>query len=164
MIEQYYAGPIPEKHAAPSNLIDTIVSAISVILINGKFYAIFSFLFGLSFYIQFSKANTDIPFLLRFCWRLIILFGIGFIHHLHYRGDILTIYAMVGFVLLVAYRLPDKYLLILSLLLVFDIPGILTRVIGLVGNDPTVNEFIKQDQTKLIAYYETFKSGTYLIY
>jgi uncharacterized protein len=132
-----------------------------LILINGKFYAIFSFLFGLSFYIQFSKANADVPFLLTFCWRLIILFGIGFIHHLHYRGDILTIYAMVGFVLLVAYRLPDKYLLILSLLLIFDLPGILTRVIGLVGNDPTVNEFIKQDQTKLIAYYETFKSGTY---
>ncbi len=152
---------MPEKHAVPSNLVDTIVSAISLILINGKFYAIFSFLFGLSFYIQFSKANADLPFLLRFCWRLIILFGIGFIHHLHYRGDILTIYAMVGFVLLVAYRLPDKYLLILSLLLVFDIPGILTRVIGLVGNDPTVNEFIKLDQTKLIAYYETFKSGTY---
>jgi len=161
MIEQYYAGPIPEKHAVPSSIVDTIVSAISVILINGKFYAIFSFLFGLSFYIQFSKANADVPFLLRFCWRLIILFGIGFIHHLHYRGDILTIYAMVGFVLLVAYRLPDKYLLILSLLLVFDIPGILTRVIGLVGNDPTVNEFIKLDQAKLIAYYETFKSGTY---
>jgi uncharacterized protein len=161
MVEQYYAGPIPEKHAVPSSIVDTIVSAISVILINGKFYAIFSFLFGLSFYIQFSKANADVPFLLRFCWRLIILFGIGFIHHLHYRGDILTIYAMVGFVLLVAYRLPDKYLLILSLLLVFDIPGILTRVIGLVGNDPTLNEFIRQDQTKLNAYYETFKSGTY---
>jgi len=161
MIEQYFAGPMPEKHAVPSSIVDTIVSAISLILINGKFYAIFSFLFGLSFYIQFSKANADVPFLLRFSWRLIILFGIGFIHHLHYRGDILTIYAMVGFVLLVAYRLPDKYLLILSLLLVFDIPGILTRVIGLVGNDPTVNEFIKLDQTKLIAYYETFKSGTY---
>src|SRR6187455_1629843 len=161
MIEQYYAGPMPEKHAVQPNIIDNIVSAISLILINGKFYAIFSFLFGLSFYIQFSKANADVPFLLRFCWRLIILFGIGFIHHLHYRGDILTIYAMVGFVLLVAYRLPDKYLLILSLLLVFDIPGILTRVIGLVGNDPSVNEFLKQDQTKLNAYYETFKSGTY---
>ena len=162
MIEQYYAGPLPEKHTGQSGLVDTIIFAISMILINGKFYAIFSFLFGLSFYIQFSKASADVPFLVRFCWRLIILFGIGFIHHLHYRGDILTIYAMVGFVLLIAYRLPDKYLLILSLLLVFDLPGIVTRVIGLVGNDPALNEFIKQDQTKLNAYYETFKSGTYV--
>ncbi len=161
MIEQYYAGPIPEKYAVKPALVDTIVSAASWILINGKFYAIFSFLFGLSFYIQFSKANADVPFLLRFCWRLIILFGIGLIHHVHYRGDILTIYAMVGFVLLIAYRLPDKYLLILGLVLVFDLPGILTRVIGLVGNDPNVNAILNQDQTKITAYFETFKSGTY---
>ena len=162
MIEQYYAGPIPEKYAVKPALVDTIVSAASWILINGKFYAIFSFLFGLSFYIQFSKANADVPFLLRFSWRLIILFGIGFIHHLHYRGDILTIYAMVGFVLLLAYRLPDKYLLILSLLLIFDVPGILTRIIGLVGNDPTVNEFMTRYQGRSVAYYETFKSGSYV--
>ena len=69
---------------------------------------------------------------------------------------------MVGFVLLLAYRLPDKYLLILSLLLIFDVPGILTRIIGLVGNDPTVNEFMTRYQTKIVAYYETFKSGSYV--
>src|SRR5688572_19139777 len=162
IIEQYYAGPVPEKYAVQGNILDTIASAFSMILITGKFYAIFSFLFGLSFYIQFSKAKADAPFLLRFSWRLILLFIIGFVHHLHYRGDILTIYAMVGFVLLIAYRLPDKYLLIVSLALVFDAPGVLTRIIGLVGNDPTVNEFIRQDQAKAIAYYETFKYGTYL--
>jgi uncharacterized protein len=161
MIEQYYAGPIPEKYTVKPALVDSIVSAASWILINGKFYAIFSFLFGLSFYIQFSKTNADVPFLLRFCWRLIILFGIGFIHHLHYRGDILTIYAMVGIVLLIAYRLPDKYLLILGLLLVFDLPGILTRVVGLLGNDPNVNSILKQDETQTTAYFEIFRSGTY---
>jgi uncharacterized protein len=161
MIEQYYAGRVPEKYEVQPTLVDTIVSAISGILITGKFYAIFSFLFGLSFYIQFSKSNSDIPFLLKFCWRLIILFAIGFVHHLHYRGDILTIYAMVGFVLLLAYRLPDKYLLILSLLLIFDLPAILTRVIGLVGHDPSVNAFIKQYEISDASYFETFKSGSY---
>jgi uncharacterized protein len=161
MVEQYYAGPIPEKYAVQGNILDTIASAFSMILITGKFYAIFSFLFGLSFYIQFSKAQADLPFLLRFSWRLIILFIIGFVHHLHYRGDILTIYAMMGFVLLIAYRLPDKYLLIVSLVLVFDGPGILIRIIGLMGNDPTVNDFIRPDEAEAIAYYETFKFGNY---
>ena len=161
MVEQYYAGPIPEKYAVQGNILDTIASAFSMILITGKFYAIFSFLFGLSFYIQLSKAQADLPFLLRFCWRLIILFIIGFVHHLHYRGDILTIYAMMGFVLLIAYRLPDKYLLIVSLVLVFDGPGILIRIIGLMGNDPTVNDFIRPDEAEAIAYYETFKFGNY---
>jgi uncharacterized protein len=162
MVEQYYAGPIPEKYAVQGNIVDTIASAFAMILITGKFYAIFSFLFGLSFYIQFSKAQADVPFILRFSWRLIILFIIGFVHHLHYRGDILTIYAMMGFVLLIAYRLPDKYLLILSLALVFDAPGILIRIIGLVGNDPTVNDFIRPDEAEAIAYYETFKFGSYV--
>jgi uncharacterized protein len=162
MVEQYYAGPIPEKYAVQGNVLDTIASAFSMIIITGKFYAIFSFLFGLSFYIQFSKAQADVPFLLRFSWRLIILFIIGFVHHLHYRGDILTIYAMIGFVLLIAYRLPDKYLLIVSLALVFDAPGILIRIIGLVGNDPTVNDFIRPDEAEGIAYYETFKFGSYV--
>ncbi|HEX6227650.1 MAG TPA: DUF418 domain-containing protein [Chryseolinea sp.] len=162
MVEQYYAGPIPEKYSVQGSVLDITASAFCMILITGKFYAIFSFLFGLSFYIQFSKSKADVPFLLRFSWRLIILFMIGFVHHLHYRGDILTIYAMMGFVLLIANRLPDKYLLIVSLLLIFDTPGVLTRIIGLVGNDPAVNEFIRQDQAKAISYYETFKFGTYV--
>ena len=164
-IEQYYAGPLPDKYAGEttSTVIDTIFAALSWILINGKFYAIFSFLFGLSFFIQFSKAKGDLAFLLKFSWRLLILFTIGLIHHVHYRGDILTIYAMVGIVLLLSYRLPDKYLLVLSLLLVFDIPGILTRVIGLAMNDPNVNAFIRQqDPAKNVAYFEIFRSGTYL--
>ena len=164
MIEQYYAGPPPEKFAGQttSTVVDMAAAGFAWIAINGKFYAIFSFLFGLSFYIQLSKANASLRFILKFTWRFIILFGIGLIHHLHYRGDILTIYAMLGIVLLVSYRLPDKYLLTLSFILIFDVPGVLSRIIGLVGNDPSVNDFINLDQAKLLAYYETFKSGTYL--
>src|SRR5688572_24387109 len=63
MVEQYYAGQMPEKFAEQNSLLDTIVMALCFIVINGKFYAIFSFLFGLSFYIQFSKAKADLPFL-----------------------------------------------------------------------------------------------------
>jgi uncharacterized protein len=164
MVEQYYAGPLPEKYnaQASSSVVDMIATGFSWLLINGKFYAIFSFLFGLSFYIQLSKAKADAAFILKFSWRLITLFAIGLIHHLHYRGDILTIYAMLGFVLLITYRLPDKYLLILSLLLIFDIPGVLVRTVAVASNNQSVNSFLQQDQTKLNLYYETFKNGTYL--
>lgn len=164
MIEQYYAGPPPEKFAGQTTptVVDMVVAGSAWMLINGKFYAIFSFLFGLSFYIQLSKASANLPFVLKFTWRLIILFGIGLVHHLHYRGDILTIYAMLGLVLLLSYRLPDNYLLTISLILILDVPGILSRIIGLLRNDPSVNDFMNLDQAKLLAYYETFKSGTYL--
>jgi uncharacterized protein len=162
MTGQYYAGQPPEKYSeqTTATIIDSVASAFTWILINGKFFAIFSFLFGLSFYIQLSKGEGDLPFLLKFFWRLIILFAIGFIHHLHYRGDILTIYAMLGVILLVTYRLPDKYLLWLSLILIFDIPGIVTRIIGVMGN--TSGSLFEQDQNVLLSYYNTFKSGTYL--
>ena len=102
---------------------DQIVSGFIGMFIQGKFYMIFSFLFGLSFYLQLSKSDGSASFVTRFFWRLLILFGIGFIHHLHYRGDILTIYAILGVVLLVTYRLPDKYLLIIAVLLVLDVPA-----------------------------------------
>ncbi|HEY3401780.1 MAG TPA: DUF418 domain-containing protein [Ohtaekwangia sp.] len=162
MTEQFYAGMPPEKYPEVSSLADSIVSGIVAILIMGKFYMIFSFLFGLSFYIQFSKAKSDLPFVLKFSWRLILLFIIGLIHHIHYRGDILTIYAMLGFGLLLTYRLPDKYLLLLGILLVIDLPAIITRMTGLITGDNSLNDFIRPDQSILVSYYETFKSGAYI--
>ncbi len=165
MTEQYYAGQAPQQYAdfAAKGILDQIVSGFVGLFIQGKFYMIFSFLFGLSFYIQLSKSDGSTGFVMRFFWRLMILFGIGFIHHLHYRGDILTIYALLGVVLLVTYRLPDKYLLIIAVLLVLDVPAMLMRlkdVIWIPANGG--NPFMNQDQNVLLAYYTTIKSGTYL--
>ncbi|MEK6780943.1 MAG: DUF418 domain-containing protein [Bacteroidota bacterium] len=164
MTEQYYAGQLPEQHAnfTSPGTIDQIVMGIVGIFITGKFYMIFSFLFGLSFYLQLSKSNGSVRFLMRFFWRLLILFGIGFIHHLHYRGDILTIYALLGLVLLLAYRLPDKYLLILAILLVLDAPAFLIRLKDVIMVPNAQNPFSNADQNSLLAYYNTVKSGTYL--
>jgi uncharacterized protein len=69
---------------------------------------------------------------------------------------------VLGFVLLITYRLPDKYLLITSLFLIFDVPSILVRIVGVAANDQSANSFLQQDQAQLTAYYETFKSGTYM--
>lgn len=164
MTEQYYAGQPPEQYAnfAAKGMADQIVSGFIGMFIQGKFYMIFSFLFGLSFYLQLSKSDGSASFITRFFWRLLILFGIGFIHHLHYRGDILTIYAILGVVLLVTYRLPDKYLLIIAVLLVLDVPAFFTRLKDVIwvpaaGGNP----FLNADQTSLLAYYNTIKSGTY---
>ncbi|HAC24411.1 MAG TPA: hypothetical protein DCE81_05805, partial [Cytophagales bacterium] len=62
--------------------------------------------------------------LARFAWRLVLLFGIGFVHHIHYRGDILTIYAVLGFALLLAQRLPDRIVFVVSLILIFNLPSV----------------------------------------
>jgi uncharacterized protein len=165
MSEQYYAGQAPEQYAdfASKGLIDNIVSGFIGIFVQGKFYMVFSFLFGLSFYLQLSKSDGSIGFLARFFWRLLILFGIGFIHHLHYRGDILTIYATLGIGLLLTYRLPDKYLLVVAVLLVFNVPSLLIRLSDVIWNSAkSGNPFMNADQNSLLAYYHTLKSGTYV--
>jgi uncharacterized protein len=163
MVEQYYAGPVPKviADAASPSIADNIAQGFTGIFIAGKFYMIFSFLFGLSFFIQFDKRDSDSNFLIRFSWRLIILFAIGFLHHLHYRGDILTIYAILGFSLLIFYRLPDRYLLMFALFLILNIPSALTRIAQFAFASGQENIF-DMDQAALMAYYNTLKSGSYL--
>jgi uncharacterized protein len=159
MIEQYYAGPAPKGIGDNQSIADGITSGFGFIFIMGKFFMIFSFLFGLSFQIQFSKSNGDTNFLLRFTWRLLLLFAIGFLHHLHYRGDILTIYAVLGLALLLFYRLPDKALLIMSLMLILNIPALATRSVQIFF--PSSDSIFNQDQAVLQTYFDTIKSGSY---
>jgi uncharacterized protein len=164
-MEQYYAGMHPESHQdfEIKFLGDQIMQVFIGIFISGKFYLIFSFLFGLSFFIQLNNSESDTKFFIRFFWRLVILCAIGFVHHLHYRGDILTIYAMLGVGLLICYKLPDKFLLILALALAINVPSLIVRGIQsitqpqleiqqLFGGSNDVNE----------KYFETLKSGSYL--
>lgn len=161
--EQYYAGQPPKIHEnfGTHNLADMIVSGFIGIFISGKFFMIFSFLFGMSFFIQLDKSDGSTTFLARFGWRLMILFAIGFLHHLHYRGDILTIYAVLGIGLLLCYKLSDKWLFAFALLLVFNIPSIVLRAYGAVFNPSAENPFFNQDQKTLELYWNTLKLGSY---
>jgi uncharacterized protein len=161
--EQYYAGQPPDSAVGfgAKNIADNIVQGFSGIFVQGKFYMIFSFLFGLSFFIQLDKSSGSSSFLIRFAWRLIVLFGIGFIHHLHYRGDILTIYAVLGFGLLLCYKLPEKPLLIIALFLVFNVPSLGVRLYQAIFHVES-NSFFSSDQKSLQLYFDTLKSGSYL--
>ena len=162
--EQYFAGAPPETHAqfTMHGLPDQIVNSLIGIFIQGKFFMIFSFLFGLSFFIQLNKSDGSRAFLLRFTWRLVVLFLIGFVHHLNYRGDILTIYAILGLGLLVSYKLPDKILLIVALLLVLDLPSVVTRTIAALDPGSKGPSFFNLEQKPLEIYYDTIKSGSYV--
>ncbi len=164
--EQYYAGPPPQKFANFNNsfLGDEIVNGFIGIFISGKFFMIFSFLFGLSFFLQMNKSDSGVAFFARFFWRLVILFIIGFIHHLHYRGDILTIYAMLGVGLLLFYKLPDKLLLILALCLTINIPSVVVRGIDALGqsSDQQNEAPFSIDDAASEKYFNTVKSGSYL--
>jgi uncharacterized protein len=162
--EQYYAGMHPQKYAGftGKGALDEIVSGFVGMFVTGKFFMIFSFLFGLSFYLQLSKSDARPAFFLRFAWRLLILFVIGFIHHLHYRGDILTIYAILGLSLMLFYRLPDKALLIIALLLTLNLPSVITRGFDAIRSGAQSQPFFPIDDKAAEIYYETVKAGSYV--
>lgn len=107
-----------------SDTLSQIISVFDGIFVTGKFFAFFSFLFGVSFGLMLLRtAENKGKFLLRFAWRLAILGNIGLLHHLHWRGDILSIYAIAGFGLLLFTNASNRLILIVSILLVLNIPA-----------------------------------------
>lgn len=100
----------------PSNLpawmiqLDTSIWDSLFFLFGGKSYAIFALLFGLTFYIQsHNQEKKGKDFRMRFTWRLLLLFAFGILNSMFYQGDILTLYAFIGFFLIPFAKLSDKW-------------------------------------------------------
>lgn len=79
-----------------------ISAALIQVFFSGKFYSIFSMLFGLGFSIQFLRAERRGEAVgWRYARRLLVLFVIGVAHaSLIWYGDILHAYAFLGFFLI----------------------------------------------------------------
>ena len=81
-------------------------------VLASKMYAIFSMLFGLSFFIQHdNQAQKGKDFRMRFLWRMLLLFMWGLFDLLFYNGDILTVYAACGVLIVPFIRANNKVLL-----------------------------------------------------
>ncbi len=92
---------------------DAILGFIELSFINGKFYSLFSLLFGIGFSIILirneQKGINPLKILYR---RLIILLIIGLGHLLLlWEGDILVLYALIGMLLPLFRKCSDKTLL-----------------------------------------------------
>ena len=104
---------------------DRLATLFIYIFAQGKFYTLFSFLFGLGFGVQMLRASerNSPNFLSIFRRRLTILFIIGVLHFtLIWWGDVLHVYALLGFVLLLFRERSDKTLLIWAACLTFIPP------------------------------------------
>lgn len=131
MFEGYLASLTPPQYA-DFNILYPIDGATRFVIRNffiGKFYAIFSLLFGLSFYLILGRKEQSSAW--RFAWRMILLFLIGFLHHVHYRGDFLTVYAVFGLALIPFRRVPDKVVLLLGLFLALNGPMLISKGVAL---------------------------------
>ena len=160
-MEQYYGGSTPSEHnnytqhIASDEIFDTIIN----ILLRGKFFMLFSFLFDVSFFLQMRRADAKGEnFSGRFLWRLVILFAVGFVHHLFYRGDILTVYAILGVPLVLFYKIPDKWVLGVALILMLGVPRLI-----LVSTQPPINYEEEQKKSEPLeqVYWQAAKYGSW---
>ncbi len=164
MVENYIGGPAPAQamEAANQGILDQIVNGFVFLFIRGKFFALFSFLFGLSFFIQMDKAaQKGEQFAGRLFWRLVLLLGIGYVHHLFYRGDILTIYAILGMVLIPFYKIDVKWLAVFVSLIFL---GVFRYIIfGIFGSDNLFSDMTFDPESEgVINYFNILKNGSIL--
>ena len=110
--------------------IDAVIRFFHYMLVDGKFYTIFSLLFGVGFAIFLSRQSVS-----RFLRRMLILAVIGAFHLMFiWSGDILLLYAVGGMLLPLFIRLKDKALLIIAAILIL-LPIVLDALTEFAGID-----------------------------
>jgi uncharacterized protein len=114
-------GSGPSWYNGDSNLTGTFLvpewdhkmTFVHHMLIEGKFYSIFSLLFGWGIALQIKRGiarGTDaLPTIKR---RLLFMLLLGFVHLMIWPGDIVFFYALLGFLLLPLRKFSNKTLLI----------------------------------------------------
>lgn len=108
----YVFMPFEELKQISNFQLDEKLYDLLAIIVTGKFYTIFSILFAVGFYIQFTKIKGEtVSFLRMYRRRLFILLLIGLIHGLFWSGDILLTYSIFGFILILFRDIKSKNLL-----------------------------------------------------
>src|SRR5688572_12687773 len=95
---------------------------LETMFVEGKFYSIFSFLFGWGIALQLARTKSNsakpLSFVVR---RLLIMALLGLAHLiLIWIGDIVLFYSLVGFVLLLMRNWPTKTLFITAIILLLS--------------------------------------------
>ncbi len=107
-----------------SNSLDASYWKLLYLFVEGRFYTIFTFLFGVGFYIFMTRAiaKGKNGYLL-FIRRMTVLFMFGLIHVMFHPGEALTVYAISGLIILPFYKANRVMNLIVGLmmLIVFGI-------------------------------------------
>ena len=120
-IEHFNFYSFPESSSPVLAHLDETLWDMLFFLFSGKAYAIFALLFGFTFYLQScSAAKRGEDFKGRYMWRLVLLLGFGFVNSLFFPGEILVLYAILGFILVPVRHWKNRSLLILSFILMLQ--------------------------------------------
>lgn len=91
----------------PTAGVDAVVRFLQYLFVDGKFYTIFSLLFGVGFSLILARHSVSL-----FLRRMLILVAIGFCHLMFiWSGDILLLYAVGGMFLPLFIQLREKALI-----------------------------------------------------
>ena len=120
-IEHFNFYSFPETSNATLKALDSTLWDMLFFSFSGKSYAIFALLFGFTFFLQSrSSEKRGEDFKNRYMWRLVLLLGFGFVNAAFFPGEILVLYAILGFVLVPVRHWKDKPLLILAVFLMLQ--------------------------------------------
>lgn len=106
---------------------DKVFDFLELVLIEGKFYTIFSVLFGVGFSILLTRAQAkELVFHRFFLRRLFVLYLIGAVHAiLFWHNDILQYYALCGALLLLFVKVDNRTILAFAAVLLV-VPAFIT--------------------------------------
>ncbi|NMO17190.1 DUF418 domain-containing protein [Pyxidicoccus fallax] len=104
---------LPSQGNAANAPLESALDTLFGVLVNGKFLTLLTFLFGLGFSIQLSRTEErGAPIVPLYSRRLAVLLLFGLAHLLcFWHGDILHLYAVLGFCLLAFRRHSDRAVL-----------------------------------------------------
>jgi uncharacterized protein len=160
LFEDIYRDVYPSR-------IDQVVLLVEKVLVSGKFFSIFAFLFGLGMAVQLSRArNVGVGFVSLYVRRLLILLAIGLLHDLLlWYGLILVAYALMGFLLLAFQGRSPRLILVLAGILVF-VPPVANRIYRELSEQAPVKtaESVNPGAERRQAFDETvdlFRNGSY---
>ena len=126
---------VKELSTMPTWNTDRLVGFFHFTFIDGKFYTVFSLLFGIGFSIilfrNTAKGLNPMPIFYR---RIGILLIIGLLHSLLlWEGDILVLYALMGMLLPLFIRSSDRKLITIAIILLLS--PIVIDVLNLVSDN-----------------------------
>lgn len=153
--------PREQVEALQAPWVEQVADQLFGFFVNGRFMPIFSFLFGLGFSIQMMRAErrgaSVVPVYAR---RLGVLFAFGVTHLFAlWYGDVLSLYALAGLVLLLFRTKEDKTLLGWAGVLMFG-PTLVAAVLHKYGPQLTpAPEVLKEAKARA---FELYATGSYL--
>jgi uncharacterized protein len=163
------AVTLPRAESLATAPLDALLRAVIYFFADDKANTIFAFLFGLGFAVQLARAEERGRRIARvYSRRLAVLLAIGCAHmFLLWYGDILHLYALLGFTLLFWRKRSDKTLLgwgaalaVLPFALISFFPYIYTRIYGLPDAAEAAADLI-QGRQEMDTRLAAFTHGSY---